>query len=157
MAFTNKQYKGVVVSSLNKYAPTSLGAARIRLIQVWGEKLPELLLDEWAEEWWKKRRNSAAPSPKKRRVRVLRPKEITLTDLKAADELSALMSSLLLTTSDVSKIVNTVQSLGGLDHAITTVEELRQLRKQRPNRDGQRLLFDQDGSVEDEVISAISN
>lgn len=140
MGFTTTQYKGVVISALSKHAPSSLAAARASVIRLWGDRIPEDLLEEWAESWWKKQRATAS-SPKRQKAPPER--EVTLSELKVADDLDFLLRRLNLSTSDVRKVTECVSSLGGIDSAMAIVEELRKLRNKRPTHE--RSLFDEGG------------
>jgi hypothetical protein len=143
------KFKGPVMASLGSYRPSSLAAGYARAIGIFGDRIPETLLEEWVQEWWNKQ---LAPdsSPKKRKVAPER--EVTLSELKVADDLDFLIRQLELSTNDVRKLTDAVVALGGIDSAMRVVEELKKLRSKRPSIEPS--LFDDTGlsALEDGCI-----
>lgn len=126
MAFKRTQYRGLVNSSLRKFAPDSLRQAKEFVNTTWGNRVPEPLLQEWAELWWRREHEPAPTSTQE--PKVIPKRDITLNDLKVADQFDALMKRLNLDTDDVRGIIECVRTLGGVDFAMEVVEELRVLR-----------------------------
>jgi hypothetical protein len=149
MGFKTTQFKGAVISYLNKQASSSLASAIACAIRGWGDRVPEDLLDAWAKEWWSKRQAPAATRTKARKVAPTR--EITLRDLKVADEFDYLLKRLNLRTDDVQSVIRCVTTLGGLESAMLIVEELRKLRKK--GHSSEPSLFDGGGLSDLEDVS----
>ena len=150
MGFTNTQYKGVVISALSKREYPSLAEARATAIRVWGDRIPENLLDEWVETWWKAKASTRRVQPKE--SRRAKPLEVTLSQLKLADELEAIMRRNDLTVSCVTTIADTITKLGGVERAMSVVKDLQQLRRKREVEEP--MFFDEEGSL---VNSAHTN
>lgn len=131
-------------STLNKSRAQSLSDARHRAVLVWGNRVPHPLLFEWADLWWCKRDPIANPSTVASETRAQR--EITLSDLKIADELEALLTRLNIRLDDLLSVVKLIGDLGGFGSASAVVEELRKLRNKRPA--DQPSLFDGAGLSE---------
>ena len=79
-------------------------------------------------------------------------REVTLSELKVADDLDFLLRQLELSTNDVRKLTDAVVALGGIDSAMRVVEELKKLRSKRPTNEPS--LFDDTGlsALEDGCI-----
>lgn len=147
---TLKKFKGPVMASLASYRPASLAAAHATAVRIFGDRIPEPVLEEWTQEWWNKQ-VSPDSSSKKRKTNAER--EVTLSELKVADELDFLIRRLELSTDEVRKLTDAVVALGGIDSAMRIVEELKKLRSKRPISEPS--LFDdtglsalEDGSVD---------
>lgn len=126
----NKRLRGPFVVTMNRIAPKSLHEAKASAISVWGDRVEEFVLEEWAIEWWSKR-NSSGDTRKPRQGKQA-AREITLSDLKLAGKLEELMLRLELATTDVSAIVDIVDSLNGISVALDALTALRDLRAGAP-------------------------
>ena len=86
-------------------------------------------------------------------------REISLSELKVAAEFDSLLRRLNIFTIDVQRVVHCVSTLGGLDSAMTIVEELRKLRKRPADQpslcDGGGLSDLEDGYLEEESDSIL--
>lgn len=149
MGFKTTQFKGAVISYLNKQASSSLASAIACAIRGWGDRVPEDLLEEWANDWWRKRQTPAATRTKARKVAPTR--EITLSELKVADGFDQLLKRLNLCTHDVQSVIHCVTKLGGLESAMLIVEELRKLRNK--GHSSEPSLFDDGGLSDLEDVS----
>ena len=149
MGFKTTQFKGAVISYLNKQASSSLASAIACAIRGWGDRVPEDLLEEWANDWWRKRQTPAATRAKTRKAAPTR--EITLSELKIADDFDTLLTRLNLRTHEVQFVVHCVTKWGGLESAMLIVEELRKLRKK--GHSSEPSLFDGGGLSDLEDVS----
>jgi hypothetical protein len=138
MAFKKTQFKGFVFSTLNKCRPGSHAEAFAYAMRVWGDRVPLHLLREWTEFWWSKRPTLVCSSPQL--VHVPLKEEVTLSQLKVAQEFDSLVTRLNLSTDDVLTLFKCVGVLGGVERAFEIVEELRKL--QRRSRAPEPSLFD---------------
>ena len=86
-------------------------------------------------------------------------REMTLGELKVADEFDSLLRQLNIRPVDVPRFVHCVSTLGGLDSAMTIVEELRKLHKRPADQpslcDGGGLSDFEDGYLEEESDSIL--